>query len=393
LVERGRPKERAVVSESVHRSFRLLPSERVLWQGGPKLGVPRDAFWWVAPLLCFGFAVVVGLFAGLLHVAEVAAGSTALLSVYFVLGGVALLLAPRYLLDPCEFLITDRHVIWRRGQLRRMIELRAITYARIHWHRSEPGIGHLELVRSAPFGPFLRRQRVMLHDVPAPDRLFALIRGVEPNDFAGYHDVQLTDRLDKGERVLWGASPLGMRLGRAELFLALFGVIMLFASGAYAYRVGGLLIALENLGLPMRSATWVMLALAMLISIGIMLSVAGALLWRGIWGARAAGSSTEYILTDSRVLIRRGRTELSVDRRRIVDVAEQPSSGDLGNLYLILDGQHARALDDSGALGFLAPPRALVAPVLYEVRDRELFRALLFGRVEPPKPPPVRDAA
>jgi hypothetical protein len=76
-----------------------------------------------------------------------------------------------------------------------------------------------------------------------------------------------------------------------------------------------------------------------------------------------------------------------------VDVAEQPSTGDLGNLYLILDGLQARALDDSGALGLLSPPRALVAPVLYEVRDREQFRALLFGRSEPPKPPSFRDAA
>jgi hypothetical protein len=270
-------------------------------------------------------------------------------------------------------------VIWRRGQLRKVIERRAITYARIHWHRSEPGVGHLELVRAAPFGPFSRKQRVILHDVEAPDRLCALIRGTEPTDHAGYGDVQLIDRLDKGERVLWGASPLGFRLGRSELFTALLGVLVLIAGAAYAYRTGGVLVTLEDLGLPVRSVTWVMLFSAIVISGTVMIGVGCTLLWHGIWGARADGSSTEYILTDTRVLIRRGRTELSVDRRRIVDVAERPSTGDLGNLYLILDGPHANALDDNGALGLLPPPRGLVAPVLYEVRDRERFRELLFG--------------
>ena len=109
-------------------------------------------------------------------------------------------------------------------------------------------------------------------------------------------------------------------------------------------------------------------------------------------GARELGSHTESILTASRVLIRRGRTELSIDRKRIVDVAEQPSYGDLRDLYLILDGPRARALNDSGALaalGWLRPPRSFVAPVLYEVRDRERFRQLLLGEHEPP----LRDAA
>ena len=52
-------------------------------------------------------------------------------------------------------------------------------------------------------------------------------------------------------------------------------------------------------------------------------------------------------------------------------MAEQPSYGDLRDLYLILDGPRANALNDSGALGWLRPPRSLVAPVLYEVGDRE----------------------
>jgi hypothetical protein len=376
------------VSESIDRSFKLPPSEQMLWHGGPKLGIPRERLWVIAPTLFFIFSVVVALFAGLLAVAEIpAVRSTAFLAFYLFVTGVSFLLVPRHLLDACEYAITDRHVIWKRGQARRIIERRAITYGRIHWHRSVPGVGSLELVRATPFGPFSRRQRVMLHHVEAPDRLFALIRGVAPGEFAGYGDVPLTDRLDVGERVLWGASPLGFRMGRSELLTAGVGSLVLLAGLAYGYRTASVLLTLERSGLPVRSGTWLMLFFATLISASVILTVGAALLWNGLWGARAAGSRTEYILTESRVLIRRGETELSVDRRRIVDVAEQPSTGGLGNLYLILDGPRANALDDSGAMGLLSPPRSAVLPVLYEVRDSELFRRLLFSD------PPLRDAA
>ena len=117
------------------------------------------------------------------------------------------------------------------------------------------------------------------------------------------------------------------------------------------------------------------------------LTIGVVLLWKGLWGARADGSNTEYILTDSRLLIRRDRTELSIDRRHIVDVAEVPSTAGSRNLYLILDGPHGKALDDNGALSmFGAPPRGTVPPVLYEVQDSELVRRLLLGnRYRPSK--------
>jgi hypothetical protein len=385
------------VSDSYHRAFRLLPSERVLWHGKPRLDVPREGYWSWVPALALSLSLVVALFAGLLHVAGIpAVRSTALLACYLATAGLAVALAPRYLLDACEYLVTDRHVIWKRGSLRRVLDRRAITYARIHWHPSEPGVGDLELLRAAPFGPLLRKERLVLHHVQAPDRLLSLINEQTPSEFAGYADVQLTDRLDEGEYVIWGAAPLGYRLGRAEVQLAVLGVMVLGSAGLYLHRTLGVLSTLETLGLPVRSATWVMFFLAVAISGVIMCATGALLLYHGVWGARAEGSSTEYVLTNRRVIIRRGRTELSVDRRRIVDVAEQPSTGDLGNLYLILDGPAARALDDSGALGHFAPPRAQVLPVLYEVADREHFRHLLLGPAEEAKPapkPPERDAA
>lgn len=367
--------------ETVHQHWRLLPSERVLWQGAPKQGVPRDRRYLFAPALLFAFAVVVLLFAGLVATSALpGARSMIFLACYLGVTGVGALLAPRYLLDPCHFMVTDRHVIWRRGARRRAMDRRAITYARIHWHRSVPGLGHLEVVRAVPFGPLSRRERLMLHDVEAPDRVLALIRDVEPARHSGYADVRLIDRLDPGERVLWGAGPSGWRLGRSELLTAFVGLTVSFAALAYCYRTGSVLVELERVGLPVQSWTWVMLFLAMVISGSIMVTVGVGLVYHGLWRARADGSATEYILTNTRILIRRGLTELSLDRRRVVDVAVHRAGAGSQNLFLILDGPNARALDDNGALSMFAPPRATVPPVLYEVDEEEHVRELILDR-------------
>jgi hypothetical protein len=378
------------ITPATDRSWRLLPSEQVLWQGGPVLGVPRDYRWIVVPGLFFAFAAVAGLFAGLLWVADLpmtAIRSTVLTAFYLILAGAGVALVPKYLLDPCEYLISDRQVIWRRGPLRRSMERRAITYARIHWHRSVSGIGHLELLSSVPFGPLLRKQRLLLHDVRSPDRIFAIIRQVEPTEHAGYADVKLTDRLDRGEVVVWGASPAGWRLGFADLMTSILGMSVVVAGLLYFYRISRVLADLEAYGLFMRTWTWLMLFLAMIISGSVILTIGVVLLWKGLWGARAGGSNTEYILTDTRLLIRRDRTELSIDRKYIVDIAEVPSTAGSRNLYLILDGPHGKALDDNGALSvFSTPPRAAVPPVLYEVQDSDLLRRLLLGnRYRPSK--------
>jgi hypothetical protein len=165
------------------------------------------------------------------------------------------------------------------------------------------------------------------------------------------------------------------------------GVLLLLVGAVYGYRTGSVLVGLEHAGLPVLSWTWLMLFTAILIAGSIIVATGAALLWHGVWGARADGSRTEYVLTDTRLLIRRGRTELSVDRRRIVDVADQPSTSGSRNLHLILDAPNARALEDNGALGLLPPPRATVPPVLYEITEMELLRELLLSRHSDPHPP------
>ena len=80
-------------------------------------------------------------------------------------------------------------------------------------------------------------------------------------------------------------------------------VFLVVAIGlVYAYRAGGVLLSLEHVGLPVRSSTWVMLFSAIGISGSIILGVGVMLLWHGLWGSRAEGSQTEYVLTDTRLL-------------------------------------------------------------------------------------------
>jgi hypothetical protein len=44
-----------------------------------------------------------------------------------------------------------------------------------------------------------------LHGLSAPDRVWAIIRGTEHSTPAGREDRPLTQRLDRGERVVWSA--------------------------------------------------------------------------------------------------------------------------------------------------------------------------------------------
>jgi uncharacterized membrane protein len=365
---------------AVERSWRLLPSEQVLWEGSPIRGVARDLPWRLAPLLVSAVAAIAGLFGALLSAASLPGlRQMGGVSLYLGVVAAALYLAPRFLHDECEYLITDRRVLYRRGAYQRWIDRQGLSYARVIWNGSALGVGHLELVRATPFGPLSRKQRLMLRNLRAPDRVLAIIRGVEPVAQLGHPDLLLTDRLDEGETVLWGGGPQGYLLGWRDVLIALLGCALLALALRYGGRALSVMVYLErHTELVVRSWTWLLLFLANALTWSVMCGLGVWLVWRGIISARALSRDTEYVLTSRRVLIRRGRTELSLDRKEIVDVAVVPVGLGCRNLFLILDAPGARALSDSGALLPLGPARDLVPPVFYELRDAEQVCELLL---------------
>ena len=366
-------------------ALRLLPGEFVIWSGRPEQGIPRDGFWVVTPAVACAVGLIASLFTVLLAVAALPGWQhSAIVVCYSVVLGVSSILAPRYMLDPCEFVITDRRVIWRRGRSTRWVDRDAISFARIHWHRSVPGVGHVELVRAVPFGPLARSQRVMFHDVRSPDAVLAIAREGELGERVSDSEIPLAERLDLGENVLWGAGPEGSLLGVRDLATAGLGVAIVVVALAYAGVAGRVLLGLEAIGLPPGSLVWTLLFCALAATFFLLMLVGGVLIWWGIVRARAEGRDTEYLVTDRRVLIRRGRTELSLDRARVFDIAARPGFFGMTHAFFILDGKEARALGDSGALTGLLPARGGVPPVFYELRDVDALREILLGRTSRP---------
>lgn len=416
------PAAPAAPDPEITRRLRLFPWERLLWHGAPVRGVPRDYAWVLPPLIAGVVAAVSALFAGLLAVAAVPGWEqSAMVALWAGVFAVGATLAPHYVLDGAELAVTDKRVLCRRGGTVRSIDRKGITFGRVRWNRSAHGIGHLELVRSVPFGPLARSQRLVLYDVRAPDALFALIRGAaddEPGARAedtspgseadasgasaraagrgvpgrmGDSDLGLAERLDAGERVLWGGAPAGRMVGWREVSIAAVGSVVLALGIRYGLISAGILGDLEEVGLPLGSPIWLLLFLATLLTFGLLVAIGLGLVWYATVRALAEGRATEYLVTDRRVLIRRGRTELSVDRVRIVDVAERAGPKGLRHAFLILDGPDGRALADGGALGTLLPSREGVPPILWELEDTTLLREILLGR--PSQPSELRDAA
>jgi membrane protein YdbS with pleckstrin-like domain len=368
------------VEPAVEVAFRLLPSERVLWEGRPTPGTPRPPLYLWLPLFLGALALISACFAALLWLAEMpGALRSSGVATYLGLLAAAVRLAPRFLLDPCRFAITDRRVLWKRGHLRRSMDRHAVSFARVRWSTKE--VGSLDLVRAVPFGPLARRQKLTLHGIEAPDRVLAVLRGVEVGDHLGDPDVPLVDRLDPGEEVRWGGGPQGMLVGWRDLATVGGGVLVLVFGLRYFAQAARILLELTDGGIAVGSPAWSLLFAAMAMTVLVIVAVGLGLVWHGWVRARAMGRETEYLVTDRRLLIRRGPVELSLDRRQIVDVAETPSwLGGGKNFYAILDAPEARALADSGALGPLAPSRDAMLPVLFEVRDGLDLRERLLGR-------------
>lgn len=248
--------------------------------------------------------------------------------------------------------ITRDQVICRRGPFRRMMDRQSLSYARISWHDTEPGVGDLVLVRAVPTGVLWRTLSLRLSNLHAPDRVLAMLRGVEPGPSMGSGSVPLAQRLDDGERVLWTARPLATRWDKRRLWNMAIALLLVFTVVRAAVFLARPLAEVH------RSLTgvvfWVFVASialgwAMVLMTGLSLGYV-AFLRPSRWMR-----DTRYFVTNHRVLIRRGSEELSLDRTRIAYVIAGDRRGSR-DLFLVLDGPRARAMAVHGAFGGAEEP-------------------------------------
>jgi len=287
---------------------------------------------------------------------------------------------PRWWRSELEFLLTDRHIVMRRGRLRRSIDRREVSYARIHWNPKRPGIGDLEIVRAVPTGALRRRLSIVLSGLVAPDRVWAIMRGVTPTAPAGDGHRLLAQRLDEGERVLWSAHPMGgFRVWLPSTFRAVASTLLAIALGGAAgmtsYHAVLSLRAVAAAGLAPGSASFVALVASLSLTIVLLVSAAIGLLYAAIVKPARLEARTRYLITDRRVLIQRGDEELHLDRTRIVDVIDAPAERGLHDIFLVLDGPRARAVAASGAFGEAGGHG--LQPVLHRVADVDAVHELL----------------
>ncbi|MDP9000349.1 MAG: hypothetical protein M3O46_09585 [Myxococcota bacterium] len=276
-----------------------------------------------------------------------------------------------------EYVVTERHVIWRRGPIRRSIDIGQISYALVRWNTNEASLGDLIIVRAVPTGALRRTLTLTLNDVEAPDRLWATIRGVEQSAPLGSSDRPLAQRLDPDERVLWSGAPLASAWTTRRAIMALAGAALgLSFVRSLAKSVPTLARVLRLHALPPTLAVVLVggAALGMLLLFAVSVGVGYAALVRPARLARA----TRYFVTNNRVLIRRGNEELSLDRSRIAYVIDAPWKK-LHDVFLVLDGPQARALAPSGAFGGEDRDDSL-RPVFAAIADADTVGEILRAR-------------
>ena len=369
------------------RSFRMrrdsLYGEPVLWSGRPK-EVSSPALYRVATAVCAATSAITTASAVVVAQAfPTRPGGMLAFAAWMATLAFAFGFGPRWWGSQLEFIVTDRHVIIRRGRMRRSIEIRQISYARIHWSPRMPGIGDLELVRAVPTGALRRRLSIVLHGLIAPDRVWAIMRGVTPTAPGGDGHRLLAQRLDEGERVLWSAHPVatwrrwiptGARsfgsIGIALLVGGAAGLVSAHAAHALQAVVAG--------GWAPVSPHFMALAVSLSLVVVLLVSASVGLLYAVVIRPARLSAQTRYLITDRRVLIQRGDEELHLDRARIVDVIDTPTDGAEGgvrDLFLVLDGPRARAVAASGAFGEAGGQG--LQPVLYRVADAEAVHGIL----------------
>lgn len=351
-----------------------LFGERIVWQGRcramtvPPLYRAVAAVMAVLSVVTLAYAVVVA------KSLAVPVGGMVLFAGWCAALALAAWRMPLWWRSQVEYLVTDEHVIWRRGRLRRTIDIRQISYALVRWNASDASVGDLVIVRAVPTGALRRTLSLTLHDVDTPDRLWAIIRGVEPGAPLGSGERPLAQRLDPGERVLWSGSPLASAwTARRAATAAVGGVLGLLFVRSLVRSVPSLTRVLRLHALPPVLAAVLVgaAALGMLLLLVVAVGVAYFAVVRPSRLARA----TRYFVTNARVLIRRDNEELSLDCSRIAYVIDAPWKK-LHDVFLVLDGPQARAMAPSGAFGTEDRNDAL-RPVFAAIADADIVGEIL----------------
>jgi hypothetical protein len=107
----------------------------------------------------------------------------------------------------------------------------------------------------------------------------------------------------------------------------------------------------------------------------LLLAVAVGVAYAAVFRPARLAKATRYFVTNTRVLIRRGNEELSLDRARIAYVIDAPYKN-LHDVFLVLDGPQARAMAPSGAFGTEDQDSAL-RPVFAAIADAETVGEIL----------------
>ncbi|MBX3226875.1 MAG: hypothetical protein KIT84_38345 [Labilithrix sp.] len=351
-----------------------LYGDEVIWSGGPKVVSVPGAFKLAAVVaatmsaVALAFAVVIstGLHQGV--------GSLVGFSAWCATLALAAWRLPLWFRSQVRYVVTTKHVIWQRGRLRRSIERDAISYAVIRWSGNE--IGDLVLERAVPTGALRRTLTVTLADVEAPDRLWAIVRGIVPGAPLGDGTRPLAQRLDDGERVLWSARPQASRWTARRVATAAAGVLLALAAVWVALRSAPPVTrVLRAHALPPFTAGVLVggVALVVLLLCSVAVFVGYSALLRP-WRLTRA---TRYFVTDRRVLIRRGSEELHLDRERIAYVITAPlrEGSSQRDMWLVLDGPQARAFSPSGAFGGADEQKLM--PMFAAVEDADTATAVL----------------
>jgi hypothetical protein len=355
--------------------------EHIEWTGRPEV-LESPPSWRVVGWLCLAISAVATLFG--VVVAQTVHGSPSallLLGAWLVTLGLVFLHGPKIWLERVRYVVTENRVIVARGPFKRTIDRHAISYARIYWNLRFPGTGDLELVRAVRTGALSRRLTLRLSGLTAPDRVWAIVRGAEAVAPRGYCDRPLTQRLDEGEHVLWAAQPYpGLRRylprGSREWGELALGAVLVLTFVHVAYRAISATRFLVLAGLPTWSVPFAALVIAQAVTALVLAASASFLVYDSVLRPGRLDQATRYLITNKHVLISRGREELHLNRSRIVDVIDTPVGRGLNNVFLVLDGPRARALEPSGAFGERDQSPSL-RPVFLAVQDADSVRRIL----------------